>query len=260
MAEPHQAHEACASCGAHGVERYCPNCGEAAVHDGDLALAHLTHDFLHEFTHLDGKIWRTLRSLAIRPGQLTAEYWAGRRGLWIRPLRLFLVASALTMLLSRQTIGPVGFRIWHSEATNNWTLGSAAPRQGALISDEMTHHVASVYLWARYLGLFAFAAVSLLLYRRKQALFGAHVISAMHFFSFAYLLTAITARLPIPLSAPLVANGAFLYMLFMLRRVYGQGWGLTFLKCLALTICVFATDALTIGASLVVALRSSAGH
>lgn len=245
----------CKSCGAHDAGRFCPRCGEPAAHDGDLSFRHLTHDFLHEFTHLDGKIWRTLRALALRPGLLTAEYWAGRRGQWIRPLRLYLVISALTLVLSTQTIGPLGYRIWYSQTKDNLTLGTRAPREGALIGEEETHKVAKVYLWVRYLGLFAFAGASLVLYRKKQPYFGAHVIAGMHYYSFAYLLTALMGKMPASIGAPAVVNGAFLYLLLSERRLYGEGWPRTFGKCIFLSFCIFVTEAALIGGSLMAVLR-----
>ena len=53
--------------------------------------------FLREATgryvSLDGRLWRTLAGLLLRPGFLTREYFAGRRRRYIRPARLFLVLS-----------------------------------------------------------------------------------------------------------------------------------------------------------------------
>jgi len=42
---------------------------------------------------LDGRTWRTIVPLLLRPGFLTREYFAGRRRRHIGPGRLFLVAS-----------------------------------------------------------------------------------------------------------------------------------------------------------------------
>src|SRR5882724_3693811 len=108
--------ESCGTCGATLAGRFCHQCGEPATHHGDLALRHLAHDFLHEFTHVDGKILRTLLALLFAPGKLTAEYWKGRRGMWVMPLRLYLVITALQMLLAANASGPLGLRVWtHGE-------------------------------------------------------------------------------------------------------------------------------------------------
>ncbi len=43
------------------------------------------------YVSLDGRLWRTLVALLVRPGFLTLEYLRGRRRHYIRPGRLFLV-------------------------------------------------------------------------------------------------------------------------------------------------------------------------
>ena len=47
------------------------------------------------YVALDGRLWKTLGALVFRPGFLTREYYAGRRRRYVRPARLFLVASLL---------------------------------------------------------------------------------------------------------------------------------------------------------------------
>ncbi len=53
------------------------------------------------YVALDGRLWRTLGALVFRPGFLTREYLAGRRRRYIRPARLFLVASLLLFAVLR---------------------------------------------------------------------------------------------------------------------------------------------------------------
>jgi hypothetical protein len=47
------------------------------------------------YVALDGRLWRTLGGLFFRPGFLTLEYFRGRRRRYVRPARLFLVASLM---------------------------------------------------------------------------------------------------------------------------------------------------------------------
>src|SRR5512141_320779 len=196
MHAPAKANHACGSCGEPLHGSFCSRCGEHAVHEGDLALSHLTHEFLHEFTHLDGKIWRTLKALLFQPGKLTAEYWAGRRGKWVRPLRLYLVISAVILVLASQAAGPLGMRLWVDES-RNYTLGTQPQLKtgSAPVDAEFTHHVQSVYLWTRYLSLGFFAAAGFLAYRKRQRYFGAHLIFAMHFYSFEYAVSGLKEKI-----------------------------------------------------------------
>lgn len=74
-------------------------------------MGHLAHDFWHEVTHLDGKIWRSFRALLLQPGLLTQQYWEGRHGRWMRPLRIFLIVPALSLILAPEAAGPLGLRL-----------------------------------------------------------------------------------------------------------------------------------------------------
>ena len=78
----------CLNCGCALVGDYCHCCGQRSrVH---RTLGAWWHDFLHSVLHLDGKFWRTLPMLALRPGELTRRYAHGERAKFISPLALFL--------------------------------------------------------------------------------------------------------------------------------------------------------------------------
>lgn len=251
----HHADAPCTSCGAHGTGHYCPACGEPAVHEGDLRLAHLTHEFLHEFTHIDGKIWRTLRNLLLAPGRLTKEYWEGRRGQWIRPLRLYLVISALQLILASNAAGPLGFRVWAVHTAKgdiNYSIGTRpqaarGAAAGSPVTEEFNHRIQSFYLWTRYLSLGFFAAAALLLYRKRQPWYGAHLIFALHFYSFEYVISALWNRLLPDANPSVIIAVGFVYLLLALRYLYRQGWGLTFAKTWVLFIAVSLAEMLIIG-------------
>lgn len=85
---------ACPACGEAAASRYCPACGERQPHPQDESLAHVLREQFHEVTSADGRMWRSLRALFV-PGKLTEEFFAGRRGLYLRPVRLFLVLNVV---------------------------------------------------------------------------------------------------------------------------------------------------------------------
>ena len=89
----------CVTCGAPVAGKFCPQCGEKRIEPHDLTLRHFSAHAIEAFTHADGKIFRTLRSLVFRPGELTADYLAGRRRPYIGPLQLFLICNVLYFLL-----------------------------------------------------------------------------------------------------------------------------------------------------------------
>src|SRR5262252_4987894 len=59
----------------------------------------LSHEALHEFAHVDGKIIQTVKLLVTKPGRLTTEFLAGRRARFISPVRLYLTCSLIFFAL-----------------------------------------------------------------------------------------------------------------------------------------------------------------
>ena len=89
---------ACPSCGASLVGDYCHACGEKRAGARDLTLRHFLRETAQELTSLEhSKLLRTLRALLFRPGLLSAEWVAGRRNLYLKPLNLYLAVFALSL-------------------------------------------------------------------------------------------------------------------------------------------------------------------
>jgi hypothetical protein len=91
-------HEAnCLNCGAPLTGDYCHSCGQRAhVH---RTLGAFWHDLAHSVLHFEGKIWRTLPMLALRPGELTRRYIHGERAKFVSPIALFLFTVFLMFAL-----------------------------------------------------------------------------------------------------------------------------------------------------------------
>ena len=87
----------CAACSRELAGDYCHGCGERAVRPEDESLAAFLREQFQEVTSADGRLWRSVRALFV-PGRLTEEYFAGRRGLYVRPVRLFLIVNILFFL------------------------------------------------------------------------------------------------------------------------------------------------------------------
>ncbi len=92
--ESHAAgHGACLNCGAPVDDAYCPRCGQAThLHRSFAAIG---HDIAHGVLHFEGKIWKTLPELALRPGRLTRRYVEGERAKFVSPFALFLFSAFL---------------------------------------------------------------------------------------------------------------------------------------------------------------------
>ncbi len=84
----------CMNCGSIVTGRHCAECGQSSdVHV--LSMKEVAGDVTHSLLHLDSRVWRTLRLLIRRPGELTLEFIAGRHQQYIPPFRLYLAVSIL---------------------------------------------------------------------------------------------------------------------------------------------------------------------
>jgi len=89
----------CANCGDTRQENYCPNCGEKKFHAESLSIRHFFEETLEGLFHLDNKFLRSLKTLVVKPGQLSVDYVEGRRVRAMRPLSLFLIVNLVVFLL-----------------------------------------------------------------------------------------------------------------------------------------------------------------
>ncbi len=123
----HTKERACLNCSANLLGPYCAQCGQRAhVH---RTLAAFGHDLLHGVLHFEGKFWRTLPLLALKPGQLTRRYIDGQRARYISPIALFLfvvfitfatfsiVGSRMDFLVGNDTAVDVSAEVARSERT-----------------------------------------------------------------------------------------------------------------------------------------------
>lgn len=99
----HTHESACLNCATPLVGSHCHNCGQTAhVH---RTLGAFFHDLLHGVFHFEGKVWRTLPMLILRPGKLTRDYIDGRRASYVSPLALFLFSVFIMFAVIQNTAG-----------------------------------------------------------------------------------------------------------------------------------------------------------
>lgn len=231
-----QGHAAsCLNCGAGLAGNYCASCGQSAHEGREPGIGHFVHELVHEFAHLDGKVFRTLKALLVEPGRLTDEYWKGRIVSWVRPIRLFLVAAAIHWLASTG-VGPLNLQvILEREPSGEFAVSIAsepsalAGRNGRVPATAEEHDAflekfRHTYAQIRYFSVLLFAGVSWLIYRKRQRYFAHHLIAALHFYAFWYL-TAILGNEMMRLAPGLGGVGMMLsgvYLVLTLRRLFGD--------------------------------------
>lgn len=114
----------CLNCGAQLAGQYCSDCGQKDDPHRPT-FGHFVAETFESLTHADSRLWCTLRALLVRPGLLTAEYFAGRRARYLPPIRLYIVFSVTYFLLL--ALFPDSTRLKQAEADENNNPAVAAP-------------------------------------------------------------------------------------------------------------------------------------
>jgi len=243
--------EPCPNCGADLNDEYCQRCGQKRIHRHEFAVKHFFgHVVLHEFTHLDSnKILKTLRDLILKPGLLTAEYLAGRKGRHVNPIRIYLTFSALYFLFAWGAL--LDFRAGNvRNASGQPRMVAAAQRKGV----EPQAFVEKVYQKAeKYSAALRFASVLVsglfltFLFYGARRYYVEHLIFSLHFYSFDFFCKSLFALLivasgaagfkPPTLALDLFYPVALVYLVFAVRRVYQESWPKTVLKSVVLFVC-----------------------
>jgi hypothetical protein len=214
----------CKDCGPPLAGKFCSECGQKDI-ALDRPLKALVGDLISQAFNLDGRLLRTVRVFALRPGELTSEVVAGRRVAYTPPLRMYLAVSVLYFL----------FAAWAT------AQGMIEP-DSELIDRELQEALFREYIPRLMVFLVPmFALLLKALYWRR--LYFDHQIHALHLHTayFLYLIPS-TALEGVgrshPIAASITGGVLFLYMLWYfaasLREVYGTGWVSATLKMLLL--------------------------
>ena len=94
---------ACENCHTPLQGEFCHACGQTS-HNPLRSFGHAVEEVFVSFWHLDGRIFRTLRTL-MSPGKLANAYLSGHRAPFVAPLRLFVVLSVLTFFVGKFAMG-----------------------------------------------------------------------------------------------------------------------------------------------------------
>jgi hypothetical protein len=261
----------CTNCGSGSADLYCARCGERQPGHHDLSVGHFVHDVVHEFVHLDSKLFRTLRDLIARPGFLTEEYFAGRKSRYIPPLRLFLTLFALQFLAFTFYSPAALYTVASMERFDNaGALTKLIERRAATRHmtreefeqrlDERWHRNYSLLQLLNILGV---AVVLKVLHRRRY--FVEHLVFGAHYLAFSYIVAllfdwpiyAVAGFRPGPLqkivSAITIAI-MLVYLFIAQRRFYANSRGWTAFKTVLLVIGRWAVMVLLLGGSLLAAV------
>ena len=265
----------CPNCETRHRGHYCPHCGQDA-HIKVPTVRKYFHELMEKYFGIEGRLPLTLRQLFLHPGAMTVDYLEGRRQRYISPLRLYLAISVLFFLGLMQVpgisvrIGTMGVEI-NTEAVAESRIESATgvdsiDRQVAAfaqLAPEARNHVLRDGMVrnaprAMLLLVPLFAALLMLLYRSRY--YGEHMLTALHFHSFAFLLL-LPGLVPWPMPLHDGINNLLnlvlvIYLFLMLRRVYGGGVIVTGLRA----VVIVAAYVLAIAGAALAGVVLALGH
>jgi hypothetical protein len=285
----------CVSCDAPLAGQYCSRCGERVLEPDALTLRHfLVHTVAHELLHVDSTLWRTLRLLVVRPGELSREYAAGRRRPYVNPFRLLLIAIVAYAVMSASgrsvtlELGPVILSVAPVTVGRSGSVegtlqkidrygilrGQMAAKAAKLQTDEARERfhdrMAAFAQPASFANVFLLAAALHLVFRRTSRRFLEHAAFSMHVVSFVLLSSglqffAIGVRSWLGgyvfLALLLVVVLQFAYLAVAIRRFYlpSGRWGSRLLSVAAAVFIyvlntVFMTAVQVAGAAIALAL------
>jgi hypothetical protein len=265
------APEVCLNCGEPVSGRFCSACGQRAV-DPNPTLGEFAHEAAGEFLHWDGKLATTFRLLFTKPGELTREYLAGRRGRYLSPLRLYLTCSVAFFAL--KALAPEPRIVVHSDRSQIGIVTIQEDTVGETLSeiDRMARSKSSTDRVAgRVLGnafrhgdqttaslrqsmpnvMFVlvpiFAGLVALVFRGRRMRYPQHLAFALHTHAFLFLalIPTLTPRVtPNAVVDALAVAASFgaiaTYFVLAVRRVYGGSLRGAILRSGALAAIYFA--------------------
>ncbi len=258
--DPSPAPTACANCGQPFTDpppAFCPACGQESRVRAPT-LGEFVQQFGGAYFSTEGALWRTLKLLLLKPGELTKQYLAGRRKHYVLPLRLYLTVSVLAILLLRLVAGTevnfgvpsdldlrkgqysilqfgddsgVGIKdgVYFCRGMPAWFCKrlerrlDTDPKGLQREAEDLGGRFISNLGGAMFLMVPLFALLQKIVYWNRRLRYTEHLVFALHLHAFWFLCLLLTL-LPfewMPVVAILLVP---LYALAALKRVYGGRW------------------------------------
>ncbi len=254
----------CPSCSQVSTGRFCSACGEEKSKRGNYSLLGHLGETLKVVTNFESSIFRSFATLITRPGLLTTEYFAGRRKPYLKPLQLFLFCNIAFFLVQSysefktlSTPLSVHIRLLPYSPYARAKVDQAVLEKRTTLKEYAARFDVIIENHAKTLVILMIPMFALLmqaLYWRDGRYFVEHLVFSTHFYSFYLLLLSLTILLSMAafsvarrithhlaafqsdlLYTTIMLLCCLIYLLPALRRVYGQGWIVTVIKCVILT-------------------------
>lgn len=286
MAAPEPAPTACANCGqpfADPPPNFCPSCGQES-----RVRAPRLMEFLQQlggaYFSTEGALWRTLKLLFFKPGELTVRYLRGQRKHYVLPLRQYLTISLLVLLLMRTVAsdsvqfnmpGDVDLRkgeysiltfgdgsgagmkggVFYCNSLPQWLCKRLERRldvdpkglqkEAAAMGERFVSNMgASMFVVMPLFALFLKAV-----YWNRRLRYTEHLVFALHLHAFWFAVLSLTVW-SLPWLTGLAVLAVPVYGFMALKRVYGGGRIWRFLRVCAVSVLYFVALTLAMTAAI----------
>ncbi len=243
----------CPSCGENLTGNFCANCGQK-VKNLNVPFKEIVSEVVDNILTFDSKFFRSLIPLITKPGFLTLEYNLGRRASYVTPFKLYLFISLiLFFMLTIIDVKIVKFDRYSTKSTELSTpaadsLETADPLKLRIArklaqSEENIEQINTMVVkrlpQLMFVLMPVFALLLKLLYRRSEQFYLSHLIFAIHFHAFVFLVFIVA--LLIYITSELKLSSIFLvfipiYLFQCLKRVYSEGFWVRLIKSFVLVL------------------------
>lgn len=263
---------ACANCGepfASPPPAFCPACGQESRVRAPT-LGEFIQQFGGAYFSTEGALWRTLKLLLFKPGELTRQYLSGRRKHYVLPLRLYLTISLVTILLLRLVAGTdaelglpadldlrqgeyallaidgdtgAGLKdgVFYCRGMPAWfcmrlerrldTDPKGLQREADALSGRLIGNLGG----AMFLMVPLFALLQKIVHWNRRLRYTEHLVFALHLHAFWFICLLLTL-LPVPGMVAVATVLVPLYALAALKRVYGGRWPWRWLRAAVVSL------------------------
>ncbi|MFM2387894.1 MAG: hypothetical protein RL660_2651 [Bacteroidota bacterium] len=237
---------ACKNCNTNFTGNFCNNCGEKVLKDSDFAFKKIFSQALDSFTHLDSKLFKTLRLLLFSPGKISKLYIEGIRVPYMKPFQIFVICNIVFFIIfANDDIFRVPSAYFFKSNYDGIAVLDKVKRIASATGNSETEIAASYDAVSTNLakGLLVLlipiiASIGKLLNSKRKMEFGKHLIFATHFlttflllFMIASLFLRITTSTTIKsVVLGLLALAIFAYYAMSIKQFYGNTLSTAFMK------------------------------
>lgn len=88
----------CSNCGKFVAQNFCPHCGQENT-EVRHSFIYLVKHFVSDLLHYDNSFWSTIKRLLFSPATLSQVYIAGKRKLYVDPIKLYIFISFMAFFI-----------------------------------------------------------------------------------------------------------------------------------------------------------------